>query len=140
MTSGGPGYGKIIIEPLDRLHAGSLVSSKSDTGLPVKPLNFSTDQFGAFWLELPRYEIKFKPANVFVTSMDKIAESVEADIGLKAVEIIGDELIAVGYLHRRKPMLAHFRIDESGDVVCTVRTQSQEESNTFRNIIDQRLI
>jgi hypothetical protein len=115
-------------------------TSRISEELPLKPLRISTAQFGKLWLSLPSHEIKFKPAHVFVTSMEQIAKMAEIDIGLCSIEIIGVELIAAGELGSRRPVLAHLRIDETGDVVCTIRATNFPDATAFREIIDQRLI
>ncbi|KAG2185751.1 hypothetical protein INT43_002186 [Umbelopsis isabellina] len=96
----------------------------------VRPLKISTSQFGKLWLALPENELKFQPANVFVTTMAKVAESILDDTGLWPIELIGEELIAAGDLANKRPVLAHLRITESGDIECTVRSTRQVDSIT----------
>jgi hypothetical protein len=122
------------------LELSSNDSQTSESAPPVKPLRITTSQFGKLWLSLPKYEVKFQPAHVFVTTMEKVAESLEMDIGLCAIEIIGEELIAAGDLGARRPALAHLRIDDEGNVLCTVRATNQQDSVALREVIDQRLI
>jgi hypothetical protein len=128
------------LKSLIDLELSSNGSQGSESAPPIKPLHINTSQFGKVWLSLPRYEIKFQPAHVFVTTMEKIAESLEMDIGLCAIEIIGMELIAAGDVGIRRPGLAHLRIDDEGNVICTVRSTSQQDSVALRDAIDQRLI
>ncbi|KAM3589837.1 AP-4 complex subunit epsilon-1 [Umbelopsis sp. WA50703] len=118
------------------------LSSHSFDAVPskVRPLKISTSQFGKLWLALPENEIKFQPANVFVTNMAKLAESILEDTGLWPIELIGEELIVAGDLAKKRPTLAHLRITESGDIECTVRSTRQVDSITLREIIDQHLI
>ncbi|KAJ2957364.1 hypothetical protein NQZ79_g6888 [Umbelopsis isabellina] len=106
----------------------------------VRPLKISTSQFGKLWLALPENEIKFQPANVFVTTMAKVAESILDDTGLWPIELIGEELIAAGDLANKRPALAHLRITDTGDLECTVRSTRQVDSITVREIIDKHLI
>jgi hypothetical protein len=72
--------------------------------------------------------------------MEQIAKTAEIDIGLCSIEIIGVELIAAGELGSGRPVLAHLRIDEAGDVVCAIRATNFSDATAFREIIDQRLI
>lgn len=117
-------------------------SSRSPSAAPstIRPLKISTSQFGKLWLALPENEIKFQPANVFVTTMTKVAESILDDTGLWPIELIGEELIAAGDLANKRPALAHLRITECGDIECTVRSTRQVDSITVREIIDKHLI